>query len=284
VRKDMVLARINAPLPQELCQRKVSTSWVSPAVTRLYGDDGDRNVMRKSPSESFQLGMASPKLIARPASAPTKVSKPLDVSQRSTQGASMRRNQGKEETGSTILSCSAGTRGGTIAAQQSPLALSADTTHGGAPRQRGTLLSRVPSASNTGLGEQVAETMSLEVKPISTAAATQRLELMSQQFQKQTFGEYMKDYDIFTGDKKTRLNEKRLFEEERGYVSEMEKMVGGRALAVNPFSKAQIRRMVQVAAGTGPPKVLEAHRLSSKASLFPPADAVPALVMASGQS
>merc|ERR1719263_1343260 len=78
-----------------------------------------------------------------------------------------------------------------------------------------------------------------------------RLEAMSKEFRQRTFGEYMKEYDIFTGDKKTRLNEKRLQEEENTYVRNMEAMVAGRALKVNPFTKAQVKRMAQVANNAG---------------------------------
>merc|ERR1712187_130973 len=60
-----------------------------------------------------------------------------------------------------------------------------------------------------------------------------------------------KDYDIFTGDKKARSHEKRLEEEENAYVRNMEAMVGGPALRVNPFTKAQEKRMDQVAQNSG---------------------------------
>merc|ERR1712190_263568 len=79
----------------------------------------------------------------------------------------------------------------------------------------------------------------------------QRLETMSKIFRQQAFGEYMKEYDIFTGEKKSRFNDKQLHEEESTYVRNMEGMVGGPGLRVNPFTKAQEKRMNQVASASG---------------------------------
>jgi len=285
--KDMVLARVNAPLPQELCQRKVSTSWVSPALTRICGDDGDRNVMRKSSSEARELGMQIPSSSSRPASAP-RISKGWTQSGRSTglsqrplsqqgsrchglaqsgrsadstqrpssqQGPRRSISIAKDETTSTMASVGSTSR--TVTGNLTIPDASHSST---AASHRKPNIARVPSAGHG--HDRTAETITLEVKPISMKTTMQRLEQMSQQFRKQAFGEYMKEYDIFTGDKKTRLNGKRLKDEEEAYVREMNKIVGGRGLRVDPFSKSQKRRMAQVAAASGPPKVSEAQQAS----------------------
>lgn len=246
-RKDLVMARINAPLPHELCQRKVSTNWVSPAVTRLYGEDGDRNVLRKSPSESFFCQMENPILADRPASAPRKVppgSKFLERCGSAPQTCN-RGGGGKDATGNTALSSSSGGR---------QCQASADTTHNSlASSHRRTVLAngRVPSAGQG--GSDVAETLTMGVKPISMKTTMQRLENMKSEFHKQAFGNYMKEYDIFTGEKKARFDGQRLRGEEEKCVRDMSNLVNVK-LPVNPFSKTQQTRMAKVAASCAPPK------------------------------
>jgi len=78
----------------------------------------------------------------------------------------------------------------------------------------------------------------------------QRLDAQTKFFRQKAFGEYMKEYDIFTGDKKARLNGSKLKEEEKSYVAEMNKIVGGQALRLNPFTKSQAARMAAVAVGS----------------------------------
>jgi len=255
-RKDMVLSRISAPLPQELCTRKVSTSWVSPALTRLYGDDGDRNVLRKSPSEAFSLEMHIPTLPNRPASAPRKVpAKSFDVTQRPVSQGSTRRMACKDDAGSTGMSLGASCRS---PAHGMPHAMaSPDSAHNSMASNKRSVFARVPSA---GPSNDHCETITMEMKPTSMKTTMQRLEQMSKQFRQQAFGEYMKEYDIFTGDKKTRQDQKSLEAAEQGYVRDMNKLVGGRVLGVDPFSKGQKTRMAQVAAASGPPKPSEAQQ------------------------
>merc|ERR1711907_635115 len=94
----------------------------------------------------------------------------------------------------------------------------------------------------------------LEVKPITMKTTMQRLEQMSQQFRSQAFENYKKEYDIFTGDKKIRLDEVQLRGEERSYVQKMEKLVGGNRVNVDAFTASQKKRMKKVAAASGPPR------------------------------
>jgi len=45
------------PLPQELCEHEIVTTWVSPVTKRLQPDAQDRMVLRKRAAESFKLKM-----------------------------------------------------------------------------------------------------------------------------------------------------------------------------------------------------------------------------------
>lgn len=215
-RTEMLLAKISEPLCAELCQRRIQTSWVSPAMSRLTPGADDRNLLRKGPCETFHVNMCeAPSLASRPGSAPMKKPGIAEEHARPSSQAQAHRPHYAMPTAS--VAHSAGHPGG----HQS-------RDHSARPDRR------------------KGETLVLEMQTLSHKTMMQRLDAQTRYFREQAFGNYMKEYDIFTGEKKAGVNVSRLQKDEKAYVREMDKMVGGSALTVNPFSKSQKGRMKQV--------------------------------------
>jgi len=213
-RTELLISKLNEPLCKELCERKITTTWVSPALSRLCTPETDknldRNLLRKSPSEARQLNMAvAPSIVSRPASAPMRKPGTPQSPQSHVRPHHVGHGHGATPTGHSASAPSLGQR------------------HKGG-----------------------GETIVLEMQQLNRRTMMQRLDAQTKFFRQKAFGEYMKEYDIFTGDKKARLNGSKLKEEEKSYVAEMNKIVGGQALRLNPFTKSQAARMAAVAVGS----------------------------------
>lgn len=221
-------------LPKDLSSKELVTTWVSPATQHLCPDSDDRLLLRKRSAEAFQLKMKVNQALARPLSMPN-----LRTATPSKEGS-------PTSTSGRSLASRCGSRG-----QVRLHALELDTpSAAGSPRSLPLSLSlpRVGSAKvQLRNGE---EKVSLEGKPghpsqgsqsthnISSTKILQRMAEQSQALHKGTFGEYVKDYNILTGEpKRYRINKDDLRAEEDLTLRAAHSMVGGRAQRMTPLSK-----------------------------------------------
>eukprot|EP00927_Polykrikos_kofoidii_P061947 TRINITY_DN56767_c0_g1_i1.p1 TRINITY_DN56767_c0_g1~~TRINITY_DN56767_c0_g1_i1.p1 ORF type:complete len:746 (+),score=169.15 TRINITY_DN56767_c0_g1_i1:66-2240(+) len=215
------------PLPPELCEREVLTTWVSPVVKRLVPSEKDRCMLRKTASESFNLKMAHKPFPMVPL--PTKSSS-LSSLGRSTKCAGLALTGG---SGASAAESAVAVGGGGGAASA--------TSAGGVGNTSGVgLVSPNPplsmsqkmnaqqlGSSSPGLVVGGEPLVLGQRGNLSNRVIMQRFDTQLAAFRKGTFVEYMEEYDVLTGALKTRLDKNRLRKEEAKIVQKMEALLGG---------------------------------------------------------
>jgi len=189
-------------LKPELCSKELNTTWVSPAMKSLILDASDRQVLRKTAAESYDLKMASNLNLSRPLSQPALTRRHRKIEVRGKEAA----GDPKERKMST-----------TMDSLPSPMGGTGSTVFGHTRASMGSTSYRVQG-----------ESLVLEPpQSLSTKVANARLESEVKAFRQQSFAIYMKEYDVFTGALKQRFDEKRLRDEEVSYLTKMDQLVGG---------------------------------------------------------
>lgn len=218
-------------LPKDISSKELVTTWVSPATQHLCPDADDRLLLRKPAAQGFQLKMQ----VARPS-----------LSMPNLRAATPTNEGSPTSTGNRMLASRGGSRGaGRLLASESDFASAS-----GSPRGIPLSLSlpRVGSAKvQLRNGE---EKVSLEGHPgiasqgqqspsnLSSTMILQRMTEQSQAFHKGTFSEYMKDFNILTGEhKKYKIDKDELRAEEDLTLRVSQQILGGRAQRMNPLSK-----------------------------------------------
>lgn len=199
-RQEQLYSRVaNDPLPSELCERELYTTWVSPVTKMLLPAAEDRFVLRKRAADAYRLTMATPNTLTRPLSMPALRTSGRAGSQAEQPGAG-----GATSTADSTL----------------PSLVPAGTT--GSPTS---------VAANPGFFQSqrvMQDTISLGPPPhVSGKLAMHRLEDQKKGFNRQSFALYMKEYDILSGKRKVPVDPKRLEEDETTYLQKMGDMNAG---------------------------------------------------------
>mmetsp|Transcript_101877 Transcript_101877/g.297085 ORF Transcript_101877/g.297085 Transcript_101877/m.297085 type:complete len:673 (+) Transcript_101877:1-2019(+) len=203
VRQELLLRKICVEkLPAELCERELSTTWVSPCQMSLMKAE-DRNMSNKTSSDAHLLKMATRHLPVRPLSMPALRSKALDKSTDTinSSGLSGGKEEGSQAGANVGKSGRAGNPGPDGAAPSLPRVPSAGGGLHGAGASR--------------LWATKGETISLEPPPrLSAKVIMRRLEDQAKASKQMSFALYMKEYDIFTDKLKRPVDEEKLRDEE----------------------------------------------------------------------
>mmetsp|Transcript_76115 Transcript_76115/g.221012 ORF Transcript_76115/g.221012 Transcript_76115/m.221012 type:complete len:425 (-) Transcript_76115:111-1385(-) len=219
------------PLPKELSERKLTTTWVSPAIASLAGEM-NREVLRKPSAEAFTLKMElrSAALQKNAHSMPSlrsvskAVGSPKAADERNATDGSARHGSsspssrcktpgdtGRAATTATLPRVALGSRRITIAmpAERTP---------------PGHVVSLQPPAR------------------LSPDVVEQRIEADDQGFQKLSFAIYRQEHDVLTGVKKWSMDGQKLRDSEEAYVKHMREMVGGRPKSLIAPEAVALRR------------------------------------------
>merc|ERR1712228_1082514 len=179
----------SGPLPPELCDREVLTTWVSPMTKRLTPAEKDRCLLRKSASETFLLKMETKPISMIPLPLSAKRGRSAKVVAAAMIGdvslASASTETEASAVGSIGIKARKMTRDGHVLVVAEP---------------PGNLKDKV---------------------------IVQRLDTQIGAFRKTTFKEYVKEYDVLTGDKKSRLDADELQKQEEEMLSRDGELVGG---------------------------------------------------------
>jgi len=234
-REQALLKKLSQPLPQNLREREVYTTWVSPVQKRLYPGAADRFVLNKTSAESFRLKMEKTPISARSQSTPALRHRPSDkgAAAKAPGGAQHESASSKDDGGSaTGFSGHGGPAGARATHSTGPsskvVAFEKDADK---PPPGGSVpvLPRVASAGNSGIF-----TLGLEPpQNINSKAVLQRLDLQDRAAEQQSFDHYRKAYDLSTGRPKQRLDAKRLRDDENSIQRKMHDLVGGEPIWVN---------------------------------------------------
>lgn len=189
------------PLPAELCVRAFCTTWVSPPMQQNMTQEPDRNVLRKTKVDTFNVRMETPSIsaqelkLARPSSMPDL--KGTAAQSRAASKTSLEDNPSRSPKGPT----------GELGSSMN------ESTN------------RLPQVKNE--NKQHAVTMDTAGR-INSKVVVERLDKQATSFRKKSFAMYLKEYDVFTGYLKMRFDEKRLRDEEDAFLRKLDKLVGGK--------------------------------------------------------
>jgi len=192
-------------LPHHLQANVLNTAWVSPAMDRLAPSDGFRKLLRKPRGESTHVAMQSP-----------SEGTLLPIVRASTPSSQHSRQQI-----------------GMTPAPRSQSAAGVSTSSSGAGGAASTAVV-AGSGGTGGLGGcsgAGGSSPALIVEPpqrVGSELVERRLEEQRRVFNENSFRTYMKEYDIFTGGKKSRIDPERLAREEKIYVQRLYDLVGKR--------------------------------------------------------
>lgn len=225
------------PLPKELSEKTLETTWVSPAMMSLQHEH-DRHGLNKRSAEAFHLKMAVRPTPARRLSMPalrsaTKVDTPprrrAPAEGSVAGGSQMSPERGggvqarEESSASTVVNGASSVRGSGVLAPRGEAVCSSPSL-----LSRAGAVGMLATLQKPAVERARGEVINLDPpQRLSTRLALQRLEAQEKAFQKQSFAIYMKEHDVLTGIKKTRFDEKRLMDEEDAYVKKMSLLVGG---------------------------------------------------------
>eukprot|EP00747_Dinoflagellata_sp_TGD_P102308 gnl/TRDRNA2_/TRDRNA2_168637_c0_seq1.p1 gnl/TRDRNA2_/TRDRNA2_168637_c0~~gnl/TRDRNA2_/TRDRNA2_168637_c0_seq1.p1 ORF type:complete len:794 (+),score=122.66 gnl/TRDRNA2_/TRDRNA2_168637_c0_seq1:144-2525(+) len=300
-REESIKQKIGSDLlPDEMRERELYTTWVSPTTKRMCESEKDRNLLRKRSAESFYLKMATnPQLgLSRPQSVPTLPGKESAApdEQRPNTVPAARKTLKKPAADSHNSRKTLGTHFGLKAVGTRSSAARKTLVPGGDPGARGAAARKtlVPPSDSpvtyrrssivggsinlealmgghgghnmrggnaidgslTGKGwladmqflskkDEKGELVNFE--PPQNMEGTEiwgRIDSQKNAFMLRTFGEYVKEYNVLTGDKKVRLNATQLGNSESAYVQQMNVLVGGPAVRIDPFSETRARRNI----------------------------------------
>eukprot|EP00747_Dinoflagellata_sp_TGD_P168576 gnl/TRDRNA2_/TRDRNA2_195274_c0_seq1.p1 gnl/TRDRNA2_/TRDRNA2_195274_c0~~gnl/TRDRNA2_/TRDRNA2_195274_c0_seq1.p1 ORF type:complete len:774 (-),score=173.87 gnl/TRDRNA2_/TRDRNA2_195274_c0_seq1:168-2432(-) len=251
-----LLTKIAEPLPEDNRQRELNTTWVSPVLRRLATAESDRSLLQKSSSDSFQIKMVTaPSLAAeRPGSAPqrsvpTKSRRsPAENSlEDGTSGGRMgSRSVDRREADTGAHGTRAGSRTlrpGTTQERCSQLDPSSHTAHETAKASKcrpGTFVGFGAQRVQVARGKTSSEKICMEPpEHLDDNTVMTRLVSQADAFKKQTFGEYVREYDILTGLKKNCIDGEKLKNEEKRYLAKMDRLVGGPPRKQLPLKRPQ---------------------------------------------
>jgi len=226
-RQDSLLKKIGQPLSEALRERQLVTTWVSPCQQSLVSDAKDRNLLRKSSSQAFQLTMATRPQLMRPLSLPD-----LTGSKANREQHRLKRGLHESQASNQRDDGASGDRLSPGKAGRSPSKTRPEDTSGQLPRMNastGSMLNDSKTATRERLRTGVGEMISLEGPArLTTKVVTKRLEDQEVANKKTSFARYVKEYDVFTNEKKPmRIDEKQLKEEEDATLREHLQLFGG---------------------------------------------------------
>lgn len=244
------------PLPEELCERELRTTWVSPVMERLAGpEQQERCLLRKNPAEaaclrvdSMVLKMETPPIPdhaqqlrqqagGRARSAPNGATrKPGQQGQQGQQGQRVKSTPFAKGGPRSLLRQSDGTPPGGRSPKTPP------------GRGGGTFTGVKEGEVMDMPGYRQREEQKLVLQEpsmsLSTDVMRQRLREEGQAFHAATFSEYLKQVDIFTGDPKVRLDEKRLQNDETTTLAKAASLMG-----LPAFKQVRMHKLMARASG-----------------------------------
>lgn len=247
-REDQLLKRILVdPLPPEFCERNLDTTWVSPITNRLAPCDRDRKALGKPESDVYHLKMALPSLTnffqAKSSSAPDlHASHDLPrIPRRGTTPASGADDP--EEVRACPSGCGFQVTWHTTHCCDKCCRTATDKdgkAHSIKCDRKAVNIGKANHTSSQNLGksitqfgqrqalrEAVAEEMMLEPPPsLQKDVVMRRLEAVGETFQINSFGNYVKEFDITSGQKKQRMDPAVMRNAETSYIKSMQALVG----------------------------------------------------------
>jgi len=221
-RSELALLKLSSSpeaLPEEYCARELDTTWVTPAMQSLHPDAVTKaQVLHKPRAETFALKMEAH------AARPGTLSMPALKGRAST--ASGERTKASDAMTVSATSLKDGSASGGVERTKERTNSVAYDKPVQTTSSSGT--QRLNLSQSGPLPKVGSETLILEPpSSISNKVILNRLETTSKAFRAHSFAIYMKEYDVFTGIKKQRFDEKRLRDEEDAYLRKMNRMVGG---------------------------------------------------------
>eukprot|EP00929_Paragymnodinium_shiwhaense_P050352 TRINITY_DN2534_c0_g5_i2.p1 TRINITY_DN2534_c0_g5~~TRINITY_DN2534_c0_g5_i2.p1 ORF type:complete len:638 (-),score=151.14 TRINITY_DN2534_c0_g5_i2:220-2133(-) len=219
-------------LAPELCEKSLSTTWVSPMISRLAQADGDRCILRKTAAEAREVQMVVKTLpmMALPVEQTDKSKKSARKSSSLSLlglGAKKRRSSGWGD--GAMADGGSGSR--------SLPTLGSDSSVSSPAAATGSIFGRRGQQTADKKPERTSEVLKLDPpRSLANDVIIQRLENQRVAVFKSTFAEYLKDYDILTGELKTRIDDVSLTNDEDKYVKTMNGLVAGEPRRFNPIS------------------------------------------------
>mmetsp|Transcript_114954 Transcript_114954/g.199277 ORF Transcript_114954/g.199277 Transcript_114954/m.199277 type:complete len:670 (-) Transcript_114954:48-2057(-) len=219
-REDLLKQRIvDDPLPPELCETSLETTWVSPITDRLAPGERDRQALRKRAAEAHLLRMAPPQPdmlpdLGKSASAPSLSSKShtWTVRKSKLRGDSEELPQIGQDGGEAAHAASH------VFSPSEKAAL--DKGAIGPIAMRGS--ARLSQVKNLWTEKEPPITVKNDV-------VLYRLQDQLTCFHANSFGVYMKEFDITSGYKKQRMDPVAMRGAESDYVDEIQGLVGPRS-------------------------------------------------------
>lgn len=217
------------PLPAEMCTRQIKTDWVSPALQYMMGDTGDRDVLCKTHADSFHLKMFTKPIPARPLSMPAL--KASTRPQSKGHGETKRRPHDAMTVSQTSAKEEGSLAGGSSrAAARTIASVHSERDASNAPMSTSAsspgLHPWTSSATGQSHGSAGVINMDSAVR-ISGKVIKQRLEGQAKAFRQNSFAQYIKEFDVFSGKLKQSFDEKRLRDEEDACLRKAENLIGG---------------------------------------------------------
>jgi len=217
-REDLLMKRIVSDrLPPEFCEHSLDTTWVSPIADRLFPVDRDRHALLKRTGEAHQLKMREtvlPSLMPKSRSAP-------ELRAVSRGGSGFLELPRVTRLSSTMGNLSEGET--TMEGQNTGLSASFKSGHS-SQRTPG-----LQASSRLWMLRPVTGMQLMEVVPPTSLlndVVLHRLTAAGETFHANSFGNYVKDYDITSGEKKLRMCPEEQFQAEDTYVTTLQALVG----------------------------------------------------------
>jgi len=258
LRQDTLQRKCAEPLPKDLTERSMSTTWVSPAMQSLQKAP-TRCTLQKTSAETFQLKMMVQPVLVRRLSMPSLASsggagEASPSRQRKHPDAASQGGGAQPSPERKEESIAGSIRTGTAQGQGSRVQRSPNAAANEAAPPPSAVLPRVAKSTR-------GEVISLDAPSrISQKEMKKRLEVTDKAAKTQSFAIYMKEHDIFTGVRKLRFDEKRLRDEEDAYVKKMCSLVGGSPKRLLHPEGERLRRSESAPGGiraTTPPAVVQ---------------------------
>jgi len=227
-RQDMLQHKLVAePLPPELCTRRLNTDWVSPALQYMMGDTGDRDILCKTHADSFHLKMFAKPIPARPLSMPA-----LKASTRPNSKGHGNDIKRRPHDAMTVSQTSAKEDGSLAGGSSRAAARTAASVHSeqNAPISNSASAPGLLPWSSSAAGQPHGSTGIINMDSavrISGKVVKQRLEGQAKAFRQNSFAQYIKQFDVFSGKLKQSFDEKRLRDEEDACLRKTDNLIGG---------------------------------------------------------
>jgi hypothetical protein len=224
---------VNEPLPPELCEHALDTTWVSPITNRLAPGERDRQALHKRSAEAHQLRMAPMNKNSLPPISPG--------------GALLKsRSAPALQEGQDLPK---------LLRPKPPLTIYQTT------RQQVILADNEAAGSFDASclkRQAAAEDLVLEPPPsLKKEVVMHRLEAVGQAHESNSFGNYAKEFDITTGNKKQRMDPAAMRNAETSYILSMQELIGPpeqpamKMFNNSPFQMAKKRTQMKPAKSNG---------------------------------